>query len=169
MIDIESANKADPPQFCEYVNVLFETAPPLATALLARRPFASWDCLIDAGDEIIASMSDRDKIVVINAHPRIGAPKAELSAHSLKEQGYAAGAGAAAVSKEDEATNALLRALNEEYEAKFGFKFVVFVAGRPRSAIPDVIRERMKNTRGEELATGLKDMMAIARDRLRKM
>jgi hypothetical protein len=32
---------------------------------------------------------------------------------------------------------------------------VVFVAGRPRDAILPVIRERMNNTRDQELATGL--------------
>ncbi len=46
--------------------------------------------------------------------------------------------------------------LNEEYEKKFGFRFVVFVAGRPRDAIIPIIKDRMNNSREQELATGLR-------------
>jgi 2-oxo-4-hydroxy-4-carboxy--5-ureidoimidazoline (OHCU) decarboxylase len=37
---------------------------------------------------------------------------------------------------------------------------------RPRSAIRDVLRARLGNSREQELATGLREMFAIARDRL---
>ena len=50
-----------------------------------------------------------------------------------------------------------------------GFRFVVFVNGRPKSAIPEVMRERIGNPRERELATALADMVAIARDRLRTL
>jgi 2-oxo-4-hydroxy-4-carboxy--5-ureidoimidazoline (OHCU) decarboxylase len=36
-----------------------------------------------------------------------------------------------------------LRSLNEQYEEKFGFKFVVFVAGRPKAAIIPILQERL--------------------------
>ena len=55
--------------------------------------------------------------------------------------------------------------LNQVYEEKFGFRFVVFVAGRPKREILAVLGERIGNTRDEELDTGLRELVAIARDR----
>jgi 2-oxo-4-hydroxy-4-carboxy-5-ureidoimidazoline decarboxylase len=58
--------------------------------------------------------------------------------------------------------------LNQVYEEKFGFRFVVFVAGRPKAEILDVLRERLERTREEELETGLEELVAIARDRYQR-
>ena len=58
-----------------------------------------------------------------------------------------------------------LARLNDEYERRFGFEFVVFVDGRTRAELLPVLRERLENTRDEELETGLRALCAIARDR----
>ncbi|KAI8850433.1 Oxo-4-hydroxy-4-carboxy-5-ureidoimidazoline decarboxylase [Chytridium lagenaria] len=168
LLSIQELNATSDDKFIRTVEALFEPAPPLAAALLKQRPFESWEQLLDVTDAVIASLSEVDRLVVINAHPRIGLEllKEQLSASSLKEQGYTNRA--SAVSNEDAEVNATLQKLNDEYEERFGFKFVVFVAGRPRSAIVDVIRERMNNSKQEELETGLKAMVLIARDRLKK-
>ena len=55
--------------------------------------------------------------------------------------------------------------LNQVYEEKFGFRFVVFVNGRPKAEILEVLRERIANTREDELDTGCRELVAIARDR----
>lgn len=62
-----------------------------------------------------------------------------------------------------------LRKLNYNYENKFGFKFVVFVNGRQKSQIIPVLRERLESDRTTELELGLSEMMAIAKDRLKKL
>jgi 2-oxo-4-hydroxy-4-carboxy--5-ureidoimidazoline (OHCU) decarboxylase len=62
-----------------------------------------------------------------------------------------------------------LAVLNDEYEARFGFPFVVFVAGRPRAALVGVLEQRLGRTRAEELHEGTAAMVAIARDRLRTL
>ena len=58
-----------------------------------------------------------------------------------------------------------LAELNDEYERRFGFEFVVFVNGRTRAELLPVLRERLGRSREEELETGLRDLCAIARDR----
>jgi 2-oxo-4-hydroxy-4-carboxy-5-ureidoimidazoline decarboxylase len=58
-----------------------------------------------------------------------------------------------------------LARLNEEYERRFGFEFVVFVNGRTRAELVPVLRERLGRTRAGELETGLRELCAIARDR----
>jgi 2-oxo-4-hydroxy-4-carboxy--5-ureidoimidazoline (OHCU) decarboxylase len=166
---IEQLNKETPENFVQAVNTLFETAPPLAKRLLDARPFSSYIQLIDYAEKVCLGndLTQEEKLEVMNAHPRIGASKVGLSANSLKEQGYNSHTGQ--VSAQDEAVNAELAKLNQQYEDQYGFKFVVFVNGRPRNQIIPIIKERMAaNDRDKELYVGITDMMLIAKDRLKK-
>jgi 2-oxo-4-hydroxy-4-carboxy--5-ureidoimidazoline (OHCU) decarboxylase len=106
--------------------------------------------------EVAARLSDEEKREVLDAHPAIGAQK--LSARSAAEQGAA----------EDAGTLEELARLNRAYEAKFGFRFVVFVNRRPKSEIVPILRERIERTREQELATALDELVAIAENRWRR-
>ncbi|KAI7862208.1 Oxo-4-hydroxy-4-carboxy-5-ureidoimidazoline decarboxylase [Spinellus fusiger] len=171
---IEKINTAEPLCFIEAIHILFEVAPPLATALLAQRPFASYTDLIEYAHTLClgSKLSEQEKREIINAHPRIGESKTNLSAMSLKEQGYTPHT---TVSQKDQQVNETLARLNKasviikEYEDVYGFKFVVFVAGRSRAQIIPVLQQRIASgDREKELETGLTDMMLIAHDRLKK-
>ena len=116
--------------------------------LLAER-----DDPLGSADEAIAELTEAEKRAALNAHPAIGARK--LSEHSAVEQGTG---GHPAVLTE-------LAYLNQVYEEKFGFRFVVFVDGRPKSEILKVLQERLERSPDEELKTGLSELVAIARDR----
>lgn len=106
---------------------------------------------------VIATLSDPERVAILNAHPPIGTTSG-LSARSALEQ--------RAGEPEDPAVLAELARLNAAYEKKFGFRFVVFVHGRTRAQIVPVLKERLERTRAEELATGLDEFIAIAQDRL---
>ena len=58
--------------------------------------------------------------------------------------------------------------LNQVYEEKFGFRFVVFVNRRSKAQILEVLRERLERTREEELDTAVAELVAIAEDRWRQ-
>jgi 2-oxo-4-hydroxy-4-carboxy--5-ureidoimidazoline (OHCU) decarboxylase len=58
--------------------------------------------------------------------------------------------------------------LNQVYEEKFGFRFVVFVNRRSKAEILEVLGERLERTREEELEAALGELVAIARDRLER-
>jgi 2-oxo-4-hydroxy-4-carboxy--5-ureidoimidazoline (OHCU) decarboxylase len=122
------------------------------TALVAR--LAELEDPLERAEEVIAALSDREKIEALNAHPAIGA-RTGLSAHSLEEQGEDA----------DPVVLSELAYQNQVYEEKFGFRFVVFVNRRPKAEILDVLRERLARTREEELDTAVRELVAIARDR----
>jgi len=156
---IERLNSLDRKIFQQSINLLFETAPPLFEPLWERRPYDTYEQLIDTAESVIRNLGSDDRIAVINAHPRIGLNPAQLSSLSKKEQG----------SQNTEEIFEELRKLNSEYEGKFGFKFVVFVNGRQKSEIIPVLRERLKSAREVELELGLSEMMAIAKDRLKKL
>jgi 2-oxo-4-hydroxy-4-carboxy--5-ureidoimidazoline (OHCU) decarboxylase len=58
--------------------------------------------------------------------------------------------------------------LNQVYEEKFGFRFVVFVNRRPKAEILELLRQRLERTREEELDTAVEELVAIAEDRWRR-
>jgi 2-oxo-4-hydroxy-4-carboxy--5-ureidoimidazoline (OHCU) decarboxylase len=103
---------------------------------------------------IAARLSPEQQKEVLDAHPRIGARRG-LSTRSAAEQG----------SDDDPQVLQELDLLNGEYEAQFGFRFVVFVNRRPRREILPVLRERLERTREQELATGVDELVQIAIDR----
>ena len=117
---------------------------------------AEHDDPLGSAHEVIASLSEQDKLDALNAHPAICAKK--LSARSAAEQG----------GDNDPVVLTELAYLNQVYEEKFGFRFVVFVNGRPKRQVLEVLRGRLRRTRAEELETGLDELVAIAVDRWRK-
>ena len=134
----------------EQLAELFEGRTRLVEVLAQRE-----DPLGSAG-EAIAELSETEKIEALNAHPAIGTT--HLSERSAAEQGGEA----------DPVVMTELAYLNQVYEEKFGFRFVVFVAGRPKAEILEVLRERLERTPEDELQTGLEELVAIARDRYQR-
>ena len=132
----------------EQLAELFEGETPLVERLAQVE-----DPLGRGAEDVLEALSHEEKVEALNAHPAIGARR--LSARSAEEQG----------SEADPAILSELAYLNQVYEEKFGFRFVVFVAGRPKREIVPVLSERIGRTREEELETGLQELVAIARDR----
>jgi 2-oxo-4-hydroxy-4-carboxy--5-ureidoimidazoline (OHCU) decarboxylase len=116
------------------------------TRLVER--LAAEDDPLGRGEKIVLAAPEDEQAEALAAHPRIGEPSAE-------QRGA-----------EPEVLEELAR-LNRVYEDRFGFCFVVFVDRRTRAELLPVLRERLQRTREEELETGLRDLVAIARDRWR--
>ena len=98
-----------------------------------------------------------EKREVLDAHPAIG-QRQGLSARSRAEQGQDA----------DPKVLAELARLNAAYEARHGFRFVVFVNRRPKHEVLEVLRARIDNPTDAELETALDELVAIAEDRWRR-
>ena len=109
---------------------------------------------LEHAPEVIAVLTDEQKREVLDAHPAIGQAKG-LSARSAAEQGNDA----------DPEVLAELARLNAEYEARHGFRFVVFVNRRPKAEILEVLKARIDNPTDAELETALGELVAIATDR----
>ena len=126
---------------------LFEGRTRLVDLLAAR------EHPLESAPGAIAELSEAEKLEALNAHPAIGAR--DLSARSAEEQGLDA----------DPVVQTELAYLNQVYEEKFGFRFVVFVDRRPKAEILQVLGSRLERSREEELETALGELVAIARDR----
>ncbi len=134
----------------EQLAELFEGRTRLVEKLAER------DDPLAAAQDVIAELSEDEKLEALNAHPAIGAKK--LSERSAAEQG----------TDDDSVTLTELARLNAEYEQRFGFRFVVFVNRRPKRELVPILRERLERTREEELDTAVQELVAIAEDRWRR-
>jgi OHCU decarboxylase len=145
-------------EFVAAVAPLFEGAPHFLDRLAGARPLGDAEEMFRRAQAIAMSMPESEQIELIDAHPRLGAPPASVSALSYREQGY-----------DRETTEAIadLDRLNALYEAKFGFRFCVFVAGRSRPELVPVLEAALEAERAAEIRRALADVIAIARDRFR--
>ena len=161
MKSIEELNGLEDDAFVAAASALFEGAPRFVRRVADARPFASAEELFDTARATAREMPEDEQIELLNAHPRIGADPAGVSELSRREQGHDAPSDA------DEAwVGEELTALNDAYESHFGFRFVVFVAGRPRADIVPLIERALQADRDEELRRALDDVVLIASDRM---
>jgi 2-oxo-4-hydroxy-4-carboxy-5-ureidoimidazoline decarboxylase len=154
--------------FATTVAPLFEGAPGFLGRLAAARPFGSFDALFDGARRIAHGMPMIEQIELIDAHPRHGAPAAEVSALSFVEQGYESEAAQRAAQDAEADVDRVARELdrlNEAYEQRFGFRYCTFVAGRPRAALLPGIAAALEAERSAEIARALDAVVDIARDR----
>ena len=130
-----------------------EGSTPLAMKVRALGPYRSADEMVAQMKAVLPTLSEEEKVATLNAHPRIGEDPGRLSARSLAEQG----------------SDSLpeLERLNAEYERRVGFRFVVFVNRRPKAEIVEVLGQRLRRSREQEIEEGLRAIVDIAADRLR--
>ncbi len=157
---IEELDALAPDAFAAQMAPLFEGAPRFLARLAAARPFGSPGALFARAREIARSMPEADQLELIDAHPRLGAAPASVSALSFAEQGYDRGVADLA---------AELERLNAAYEARFGFRYCVFVAGRPRSALLPGFEAALAAERSAEIARALEAVVDIAQDRWHRL
>jgi len=145
---------------------LFEGALSFLGLLGKWRPFGSDDGLLRAAFEAAHALPEKGKLELIESHPLIGAAPETVSASSYEEQGYE---GEQPDDEELARAYEELAMLNEIYEQRFGFRYVVFVAGRPKTEIVPLLEHALRNDREAELRRAIDDTIYIAGDRLRKL
>jgi 2-oxo-4-hydroxy-4-carboxy--5-ureidoimidazoline (OHCU) decarboxylase/GNAT superfamily N-acetyltransferase len=162
----EDLDLLPPAAFVREVEPLFEGAPRFLARFAEARPFGDDEGLIASAFEVAHGMPDDEKLELVEAHPRIGAAPASVSEASYDEQGYAA-----EDTDEPETARAYeeLAMLNDIYEERFGFRYVVFVAGRPKTEIVPLLEHALRNDREAELRRAIDETIYIAGDRLRKI
>ena len=141
---------------------LFEGAPRFLDRVEAAGPFPDDSVLFHVARDIAHAMPEDEQIELVDAHPRLGAPPGTVSALSYGEQGYDRPGASVDVAAE-------LERLNEAYEARHGFRYCVFVAGRPREALLPGLAAAIDADRTTELHRALDAVVDIAIDRHAKL
>ncbi|CAM3424659.1 2-oxo-4-hydroxy-4-carboxy-5-ureidoimidazoline decarboxylase [Polaromonas hydrogenivorans] len=167
-ITLDQLNAASQAEFTQLLDGTYEHSPWIAVQAWDQRPFTSLAQLKLALVDAVRQAPREAQLALIRAHPEL-AGKAMLSktltAESTHEQGKAG------LSDCTPAEFARIHQLNADYNAKFGFPFILAVRG-PRGlglAKPEIIAtfaRRLDNPPDFELAEALRNIHRIAEIRL---
>ena len=156
-------NHSDPDTFVAALGGVFEHSPWVAERVAGLRPFADVDALHAAMCAVVANAGQAMQMALIRAHPQLAgkaAIRGELTESSANEQ---RGAGLDQCSPEEFAE---ITRLNADYDACFGFPFILAVKGHTRSSILASMRTRVHHERVVEVTEALQQIERIARVRL---
>lgn len=121
------------------------------------------DALAGLFESVFLASDPVQQLTTLRAHPQLACALAapdELTADSKSEQ---SGAGLDRCSTGEFAA---FGRLNVEYNAKFGFPFIIAVKGRTRQGILEAFHERLGNDVQIEFQTALQQTCQIARFRI---
>ncbi len=162
-LSITDINQIPNPQFVEALGSIFEHSSWVAQAAFDRRPFESVDQLHATMARIVDQSSPEQRMTLIRNHPELAGKEASagtLTTDSLKEQ---SGAGLDQCSAK-ELTQ--LRGLNQTYQEKFEFPFIIAVTGLSRQNIIEALALRVQNITEVEFETSLAEIAKIGKIRL---
>ncbi|RZL86305.1 MAG: 2-oxo-4-hydroxy-4-carboxy-5-ureidoimidazoline decarboxylase [Variovorax sp.] len=167
-LTIDQLNTATPDEVAALLDGTYEHSPWIAKRAADARPFRSLAHLKYAMVQVVAKASADEQLGLIRAHPEL-AGKAmvskSLTAESTNEQSKA---GLTDCTPEEFAK---IQQLNADYNAKFGFPFILAVRG-PRGTgldkreIIDTFERRVHNHPSFELGEALRNIHRIAEIRL---
>jgi OHCU decarboxylase len=138
-----------------------------ANQLEDERPFTTIEELSRAAHAAWQSLSALDWLQAFRSHPRIGEQQAaneisqQAQAWSQQEQ--------SAVHSSAQSTVAELSRLNEEYQEKFGYIFIVCASGKSPEEIIGILKKRIRNEKSTELKIAATEHEKITELRLRKL
>jgi 2-oxo-4-hydroxy-4-carboxy-5-ureidoimidazoline decarboxylase len=160
---IAEINAMDEAAFVAALGGVFEHSPWVARGAHAARPFAGVATLHAAMVAVVDRATEGEKLALLRAHPELAgkaAVRGELTADSTSEQ---SGAGLANCTP---AEFALLNELNDRYNRKFGFPFILAVKGYDRAGIIREFTRRVDDDRAAEIGECLAQIKRITRFRL---
>ena len=125
-LTLEQFNQAEPAQALQWLDGLYEHSPWIVERVLPQRPFATLAQLKAALARVVRESGAPAQLDLIRAHPEL-AGKAmvsqSLTAESTHEQGKAG------LTDCSPAEFARIQQLNSDYNARFGFPFILAVRG----------------------------------------
>lgn len=150
-------------------------------SMARARPFPSAEAMADIGDAVWMSLGSADWLEAFAAHPRIGETKSGGPA-SPKPGGDGRSEGGLAPPglgwEEQEQSTARsatekvkerLAARNHQYEARFGYIFIVYATGKTAEQMLAIVEDRLQNDSHEELRIAVEEQRQITRLRIGKL
>jgi 2-oxo-4-hydroxy-4-carboxy-5-ureidoimidazoline decarboxylase len=138
-----------------------------AEPMAVRRPYGSADEMQAAAEETWARLDPADWIEAFTHHPKIGdvdSLRKKFAATANWASGEQAGVKAA-----DEAVLQGLAQGNSDYEAKFGYIFIVCATGKTAAEMLTILRGRLQNAPDRELKVAAGEQAKITRIRIEKL
>ncbi|MBK6470705.1 MAG: 2-oxo-4-hydroxy-4-carboxy-5-ureidoimidazoline decarboxylase [Betaproteobacteria bacterium] len=168
MLKLEEINAASAAQFVALLDGTYEHSPWVAEGAAAKRPFATLAALKHALAASVREAGRERQLALIRAHPELAGKAAvakQLTAESTNEQGRAGLADCTP------AEFARIQQLNADYNAKFGWPFIMAVRGPrglglSRAEIIATFERRLAGHPDFESAEALRHIHRIAEIRL---
>ncbi len=163
-LTIEALNGLDRAGFVDRLGAIFEHSRWIAEGAFGRRPFADRAALLAAMRGVVEGAGAERQLALIAAHPELAVARPDrLGANSTREQ---TGAG---LDRLSEPELARFRRLNRAYRDRFGFPFVIAVAGLDKTAIIAALKRRLDGDRPAEIRAALDNIYRIAEFRLARL
>jgi 2-oxo-4-hydroxy-4-carboxy-5-ureidoimidazoline decarboxylase len=160
---LEQLNSLDTVDFVAALGGIFEHSPWVPETVAKLRPFASTEDLHAAMVNAVNASGQVAQLGLIRAHPNLAgkaARQGNLTAESMSEQ-KGAGLDRLTDTEFDE-----FHQLNNAYQSRFGFPFILAVRGHDKHSIMAAFRHRLNHNSGEEVIEALRQIALIARFRL---
>jgi allantoinase len=138
-----------------------------AERMATLRPFTSEEALFQAADTVWSRLDRADRLEAFAAHPRIGDLDA-LRARFASTATWAAGEQSGVAGAPEPILQALAQ-WNRDYEARFGYLFIVCATGKTADEMLGLLRGRLGNDPDAELAVASAEQAKITRIRLGKL
>jgi OHCU decarboxylase len=135
--------------------------------MVARRPFHLLGVLLGNADEVWSTMGPADLREAFAHHPRLGDARS-AAPQGDRAQTWSSGEQAGMTDASLE-LRTKLAAVNEAYEARFGFICIICATGLSAAEILTLTEERMENGLEDELAVAAEEQRKITRLRLLKL
>ncbi|WP_086933566.1 2-oxo-4-hydroxy-4-carboxy-5-ureidoimidazoline decarboxylase [Agarilytica rhodophyticola] len=132
-----------------------------ANLMVDARPFSSSQVLLEYATSSWSTASEEEILEAFLGHAKIGDLNALRDKYASAEQGQ--------IKQTSDAVLQELKQLNDDYENKFGFIFIVCASGKPAEYMLDILRQRIQNSRSEELNNGAGEQNKITHIRLKKL
>jgi beta-ureidopropionase / N-carbamoyl-L-amino-acid hydrolase len=167
-LTLAQLNAAGPDEAARLLDGLYEHSPWIAQAALAQRPFRSFAHLKHAMARVVADAPSDAQLALVRAHPELAGKAMVARSLTAESSGEQSRAGLTHCTPEEFAR---LQQLNADYNAKFGFPFILAVrgprgTGLARQEIIATFARRLDNPAEFELAEALRHIHRIAELRL---
>lgn len=160
---LDDLNQLDRDAFIERLGGIFEHSPWVAARVVAQRPFASIDALHAAMCAVVDAASAEEQLALIRAHPQLAGKAAIRNALTAASRNEQRGAGLDQCSADEFVR---ISELNDAYQQRFGFPFILAVRGHDRDSIIANMAQRLHNAPAHEHTEALRQIARIARFRL---
>jgi 2-oxo-4-hydroxy-4-carboxy-5-ureidoimidazoline decarboxylase len=136
-------------------------------SMIREMPFNTKEEIFNNAEKVWYSLNKEDWLEAFSQHPKIG------DINSLTEKFYStkelAGNEQAGVNDASIETLTELAKLNDEYEKKFGYIFIVCASGKSADEMLHIIKERIKNNSETEIKIAMEEQNKITKLRLEKL
>jgi len=167
-LTLDLLNRADEAQFIEGLRGTYEHSPWVVERAYAARPFATLAALKRAMIEVVRSAAADEQLALIRSHPQLAGRAMQAATLTPESTGEQSRAGLTQCTPDELAQ---IARLNADYEARFGFPFILAVRGPRGLGLSKVeifatFERRLDHPPDFERAEALRNIHRIAEIRL---